>query len=265
VAPETEHPVTIREWVFVPRGLERYAVEQTAYAIGVHSDHPGIQAKIEYDQALNPRTVTLTAVVDGPNVTARLIRDYPIGAVDSAARSQMAWWWREYDRSRPDAARTWHPIPSGVLNDIDIRRPGRRGRPDLEYAEIARDYISVLHEAKPMKVLSDKLHLSASQVRNLLYEARRRGLLTKAPRGSAGGALTEKALALLKDSSPTPPRWTPEQLEEAWLRDEPFRELKRQLDAGEITAHEHRDRWNELITEIHGDLGDSVQVNSGKD
>ena len=58
---------------------------------------------------------------------------------------------------------------------------------------------------------------------------------------------------------------TPEQLEAARLRDEPFHELKRQLDAGEITAHEHLERWNQLITEIHGDPGDFIQVNSGKD
>jgi hypothetical protein len=70
--------------------------------------------------------------------------------------------------------------------------------------------------------------------------------------------LTEKALALLRDSSPPPPRWTPEQLEAAWLRDEPFRELKRQLDAGEITAHESGERRNQLITEIYGDLGQSI-------
>ena len=60
-------------------------MEQRAYTIGVHMDRPGIQARIEYDQALNPRVVTLTALDDGPNVTARLIRDYPIGAVDAAA------------------------------------------------------------------------------------------------------------------------------------------------------------------------------------
>jgi len=106
-----------------------------------------------------------------------------------------------------------------------------------------------------MEVLSEKLHLSASQVRNLLYEARRRGLLTKASRGSAGGTLTEKALKLLRDASPPPPppRWTPEQLEAARFRDEPFRELRRQLDAGEITPHESVERRNQLITEIYGD------------
>jgi hypothetical protein len=41
-------------------------------------------------------------------------------------------------------------------------------------------------------------HLSVSQIRNILYEARQRELLTDSPKGKAGGDLTEKAIALLE-------------------------------------------------------------------
>jgi hypothetical protein len=54
-----------------------------------------------------------------------------------------------------------------------------------------------LSTATPLKSLADELRLSASQVRNKLYEARRRGLLTKAPTGRAGGELTKRATELL--------------------------------------------------------------------
>lgn len=80
-------------------------------------------------------------------------------------------------------------------------RPGRRGRDDRFYAALARDYVVVLStSSSPVADLGEKYAMSRSQVRNLLHEARQRGLLTTpATRGQAGGELTDRARALLEE------------------------------------------------------------------
>lgn len=78
----------------------------------------------------------------------------------------------------------------------------RRGRDDREYAVVAARYVQAVAEASPHPVedVAAALFLSPSQVRNLLYEARRRELLTRAGRGRAGGHLTDKARDLLANT-----------------------------------------------------------------
>lgn len=98
-------------------------------------------------------------------------------------------------------------------------------------------------------------------VPELIGEARSRGLLTPTVRGRGGGSLTQRAWLLLGRHQ----WWKPEQLEAARLRDEPFRELTRRLEAGEITAHEWGERLDQLMKETFGDPGDSIQVNPRKD
>ena len=78
------------------------------------------------------------------------------------------------------------------------RRPGRGGRSDLEYAQLARDYVELLCEPGASKQLADSMFIDPAQVRNLLTEARRRELLSPAPRGRQGGELTQKALDILE-------------------------------------------------------------------
>jgi hypothetical protein len=270
VAPESEQSVVITEWLYDPRGLDRYVSVGDVtkpYAVARHAEYPGVQAHLEYDQELNLRGAKLESLENGPNLTARFLRSFPFGAVDKAARAHMAWWWREYDKGRSEAARTAYPIPSNSMEAIDIRRPGRRGRPDLEYAELALDYVKWLDtpDSGSLDKFAKTKFLSASQIRNLLYEARRRGLLTEAPAGRSGGMLTNKALALLGAKTHTAPRWTPEQIEAAHKRDEPFRELAEQLRTDRITGTEYGERLDQLVKETFGDPGDSIQVNRGKD
>jgi hypothetical protein len=82
------------------------------------------------------------------------------------------------------------------------KRPGRAGRTDLDYARVAAAYVAALDDPAPVRKVAEQLHLSPSSVRDLLHEARshRRGLLTTLKRGKAGGALTPKALQLLKEA-----------------------------------------------------------------
>jgi hypothetical protein len=80
------------------------------------------------------------------------------------------------------------------------KRPGRVGRDDVEYARVAAAYVAALGSRAPVRRVAEKLGLLPETVRDLLHEARRRGLLTKLGRGKAGGTLTEKALNLLGDA-----------------------------------------------------------------
>lgn len=77
------------------------------------------------------------------------------------------------------------------------KRPGRRGRTDLDYARLASRYVDLLDDPTPIKLMASQDDLSEITIRGLLYEARKRGLLTSATPGQAGGKLTDKAVRLL--------------------------------------------------------------------
>jgi hypothetical protein len=59
-------------------------------------------------------------------------------------------------------------------------------------------YVHLLSKPAPLRELARVQGVDESKARSVLYQARRRGLLTSAPRGRAGGVLTEKALKLLE-------------------------------------------------------------------
>lgn len=79
------------------------------------------------------------------------------------------------------------------------RRPGPAGRSDRFYAEVANAYVQIAAQPHPVETLAGSMGRPTSHVRQLLNTARERGLLSAAPRGRAGGELTEKALAVLRD------------------------------------------------------------------
>lgn len=79
---------------------------------------------------------------------------------------------------------------------------GRKGRTDLDYARLAQRYVELLDsEAPVIQTLSDELKLSNGTVRGLVWEARRRGVLSPSPPGRAGGQLTDKGRRLLHGAS----------------------------------------------------------------
>jgi hypothetical protein len=92
--------------------------------------------------------------------------------------------------------------------DIDLQefarnpRPGRKGRPDVFYARLAAQYVELLKSTStPTKDLAKLRNYSDSSTRDLLNQARARGLLTRSAKGRAGGELTEKARELLSASA----------------------------------------------------------------
>jgi hypothetical protein len=67
-----------------------------------------------------------------------------------------------------------------------------------KYAKAASAYVERLGERRPIQALAEHLIVSVPHARNLIYEARKRGLLTEAQPGRAGGTLTPKAMDLLE-------------------------------------------------------------------
>lgn len=245
VPSKKEGPVVVGRWNYLPPEL-RHPGPQVFFAEVTHAKYPGMRVRVEYDGDLNLEAITVMSSSDGPQLGARLLRDFPYGAIDAAARSRMAEWWREYDKQRPKSST---PISRKSLDAVDMRRPGRRGRPDREYAEIANEYVQLTGDPtvkKPVEELAERRFISDSQLRNLLYEARRRDLLTKAPDGKAGGTLTTRARSLLDQGEPEVPGGTPEQIAAAIELNASIAELRRQWAAGEIDADEffaRRTQW----------------------
>jgi hypothetical protein len=95
-----------------------------------------------------------------------------------------------------------HLEPTSPEPFIDIRRPGRAGRPDWPYALWAVRYVEAVSEnpLRPVASLATQFpgH-SADCIRAILSNARKRGLLTAARNGVAGGDLTDKAKQVLDE------------------------------------------------------------------
>jgi hypothetical protein len=132
------------------------------------------------------RRDALDAVPDG-GVSARLLRCIRLTDLQQLVASSLP--------EAPDEAPGTSPL-SGV------GRPGNAGRPDRYFAEWAFAYAKKLAEGSrsPIKDLAAEHGRSAGQVRDLIHDARVRGLLSTERQGRAAGSLTPKAIQLLRES-----------------------------------------------------------------
>lgn len=137
-------------------------------------------------------------------LTTRALRRVHLGHALELAYEQLDQW-IDRERRQPDWQR---PVPAFTDDAISApRRPGRKGRDDRFYATVASAYVDALERGsrKPVvdaaQSLGDKTGGSyePTYIRDLLHEARRRELLTRPPKGRAGGQLTEKAFMALRD------------------------------------------------------------------
>jgi hypothetical protein len=130
----------------------------------------------------------------GVGLTARLLRRVPLGAHRRHAVEFVAAF------AEPDTALT------SALKDLGFSAPpaashrARGGRSDSELARIAYAYVGRIlgGSRKPVAELAKSLRTSAPRVRDLIHAARIRGLLDAGRQGTPGGALTPKAMRLLK-------------------------------------------------------------------
>lgn len=142
----------------------------------------------EFIEAPQRRIFAPMAAPEG-GLTTRLLRRVRVGELLRTVQAEVT------EESIQDPTRgntTW-------AKKLAAPRPGRRGRPDHEYLSLVLRYLTLIDkgDATPVATLARRAHLSESQVRNLLYEARRRDLLTAAPKGRPGGRLTDKARTML--------------------------------------------------------------------
>lgn len=147
------------------------------------------------DARLSRTTVGTESHVEGlptppGGLSYRLLRRLRIGALEAAARRQMM-----------EAPKVVAALPKTWAVDA-ARRPGSRGRDDVHYAEVAAAYVAAFKAGsdRPVVDVAESLYVAPKTVSNKLFRARERGLLTSPPRGRAGGELTDKAKALLRDA-----------------------------------------------------------------
>ena len=105
--------------------------------------------------------------------------------------------------SGPSAAVTdewiaqFRPLAESLDKQADRIGEKRKRRNDLFYAKAARVYVS-LQGRNRTEQLADDYTISRSTARGWVSIARDRGLLSGAPKGRAGGELTQKAVELLE-------------------------------------------------------------------
>lgn len=138
-------------------------------------------------------------------MSSRAIRKLPVGEMGRAVREAVR------NQQKADPSGGVAPVPFSVhgrdgfteamkllaADFVDRPQTGAAGRGDERYAMVAALYVAQLGGPKPVEAVGKLLHLNTSTARNLLFEARERGLLTSIGRGRAGGELTDKARALL--------------------------------------------------------------------
>lgn len=179
-----DHPALAVVMRFTPSG-DMYSLDVRAYVPvpGGTSDMPYLVLRPEPGPVLDATTIRALPIGEMARVARMAIAEAAAGGAENLRRSGLG------------APEPWDSV---VERFRAVRRPGRAGRPDRDYAALAQRYVELITAAATVGDLADEMNLSESTVRNQLVEARKRGLLTAPPRGRAGGELTERARALLE-------------------------------------------------------------------
>lgn len=131
----------------------------------------------------------------GPGgISARRLQRVPVGAMQRAVRAAVT---LAHDPEEDDDGS--ETIRRLALDFLDRQRPTSSGRGDAQYAAVAAMYVELLDagDSRPVTVLADRMHFGEKTIRNYLFKARERGLLTSVGPGKAGGQLTDKAKEIL--------------------------------------------------------------------
>ena len=90
-------------------------------------------------------------------------------------------------------------IEKAARSIITTKRPGSAGRDNFAYVALVVEYQNALDAGskKPIDVLAEKYNLAHTTVRNMLQEARMRGLAESKGLGRLGWKLTEKGNQIL--------------------------------------------------------------------
>ena len=102
-------------------------------------------ARVRFHRPVRIRTggpgLDIDRSAGGETLTRERLREIPLGEIAAVARARITAFWAEFDKGRTPGVRDVRPIPAGLSPEVDMRRRGRRGRPDSERAEIAEAYV----------------------------------------------------------------------------------------------------------------------------
>ncbi len=181
-------------WHITPPDRRRLTTDRLAW--------DGWRVSITHD--FYGRVHTLTITQDEPlgpddeyhfkEITARRLRELPLRKLSEMAKAEaverigMDWPWE----ARPEFAEEWVERFS--------TRPGAAGRDDLEYALLAERYVALVAAGvrNPIAILAGQDNKGRATIRNSIFTARDRLLLTSVGDGRVGGELTDKSRALLE-------------------------------------------------------------------
>lgn len=132
-------------------------------------------------------------------IGSRMVRSIPIAGLVRATKAKMA----DFADEIAGVARGTRVADAYADRALGLRRrPGRAGHPDTYYAGLAVRYEAWQTTGAPLEALVDGEHVSTvSALRAQLHTARRKGFLTDAPKGRAGGMATGKARDLLESGA----------------------------------------------------------------
>jgi hypothetical protein len=150
------------------------------------------------------------AVVPEGGVPARVLRALRVTDPIALFDEVLERWLVEYGEE--ETQRVFGRFGLEPLPETVPHRPGRSGRSDTYYVRWAAAYVDRIRSGSrhPVKDIAETPPVwmgdfeqwsrakREAAVRMILYEARRRGLLSSAPVGKSGGELSRKALRLLK-------------------------------------------------------------------
>jgi hypothetical protein len=117
--------------------------------------------------------------------------------ITKAELDRLVAWSRRHVFSDPLDA-DWAPRLRALAREVRTK-PGRRGRPQQFYAGVAEVYAQAWDRGSrhPTADAAKRLRVSPERARDLVREARQRGLLSPALPGRPGGELTDRARRLL--------------------------------------------------------------------
>jgi len=184
----------------------------------------GLPAEVSLDDLEPISVAALKRLVDGSlrpgappvgGLTSRRLRAFRAGEAQEQARRLADFGVNSggLTATRREDDKRGSGLAGFVVDDLgyaadavqEPRRPGRRGHEDAYYAEFAAQYVAALGlgSSKPVVDVAKGRGESPAYVRDVIHEARRRRLLTAAPRGKSGGRLTDKALTALQGALET--------------------------------------------------------------
>lgn len=145
-----------------------------------------------------------TALIQGLGAGGAIAKARVIASATARAQVRRA----RIDPGQPDLA----PLPaSGPVSDLShwsalvSERTGMRGKGDEVYAKVAAAYVAAVDsgERAPLRMVAEAFHVSEGRARNIVHEARKRGLLTATKAGKKGGRMTAKGRSVLKRAGQT--------------------------------------------------------------